>query len=150
MYELWLAIHILCAVIWVGGGVAVHVLGRMYVRGGDVAAMLDFNRKAVAVGNRLYAPAALVLIVTGALLVEEVGYDYGSLWITLGFLGWIFSFVVGVGFYAREGRKVDAAVADEGASSQTAAAGIKRVLFVNSLEILILLLVVVDMAVKPG
>lgn len=149
MYELWLTIHIVCAVLWVGGGVSIHVLGRMYMRGGDVPAMLDFNRKAVSIGNRLYAPASLLLIVAGVLLVEEVGYDYGSLWITLGFVGWAFSFAVGIGFYAREGKKVDAAVAAEGTSSETAAAGIRRVLLVNSVEILILLLVVVDMAVKP-
>jgi uncharacterized membrane protein len=149
VYELWLSVHIVCAVLWVGGGVAVHVLGRMYMRGGDVAAMLDFNRKAISLGNRLYAPAALVLIVAGVLLVEEVGYEYGSLWIVLGFLGWILSFVVGIGFYAREGKKIDAAVAAEGASSETAVARIRRVLLVNSVEVLILVLVVVDMAVKP-
>ena len=149
MYELWHAIHIVCAVLWVGGGVSVNVLGRMYMRGGDVATMLDFNRKAISIGNRLYAPASVILIVAGVLLVEEVGYDYGSLWIVLGFLGWIFGFVVGIGFFAREGRKIDAAVAGEGASSETAAAGIRRLLLVNSVEVLILLLVVVDMAVKP-
>jgi uncharacterized membrane protein len=149
MYELWLAIHLLCAVIWVGGGVAIHVLGRMYAASDDVAAMLEFNRRAVRIGNRLYAPAALVLIVAGVLLVEEVGYDYGSLWIVLGLFGWIFSFVVGVGFYAREGRRIEATVAAEGPSSATAAAGVRRVLMVTSLEILVLLLVVVDMAVKP-
>ena len=149
MYELWLAIHIVCAVLWVGGGVSVHVLGRMYTSEGDPAAMLDFNRKAISIGNRLYAPVSVVLIVAGVLLVEEVGYDYGSLWIVLGFLGWILGFVVGIGFYTLQGKRIDAAVAAEGASSETVAAGIRRVLLVNSVEVLILLLVVVDMAVKP-
>ena len=44
-----------------------------------------------------------MLIVAGVLLVEEVGYAYGDLWITLGFVGWLFSLAVGIGFYPRQG-----------------------------------------------
>ena len=55
MYELWLAVHLVCAVVWAGGAVAIHVLGRTYAASGDVAAMLDFNRRAVRVGSRLFA-----------------------------------------------------------------------------------------------
>ncbi|HLM08670.1 MAG TPA: DUF2269 family protein [Thermoleophilaceae bacterium] len=149
MYELWLAIHIVCAVIWVGGGVSVHVLARMYAKSGDPVAQMDFNRRAVAIGNRLYAPLAIVLIVAGVLLVEEVGYDYGSLWIALGFLGWIVSVAVGIGFYPRERKRINAAAGTGDAEAAGALAGMRRVLFVHSIEILILLLVVVDMAVKP-
>ena len=51
MYELWLAVHIVCAVVWAGGAVAIQILGRMYAASGDVAAMLDFNRRAVRVAT---------------------------------------------------------------------------------------------------
>ena len=88
MYELYLAVHILCAVLWVGGGVSVHILGRWVQKSGDPERIVAFNRDAVKLGNVFYAPLALVLIVAGVLLVEEVGYSYGDLWITLDFLGW--------------------------------------------------------------
>jgi uncharacterized membrane protein len=138
MYELWLAVHLVCAVVWAGGAVAIHVLGRTYAASGDVAAMLDFNRRAVRVASRLFAPLAVVLIVAGVLLVEEVGYEYTASWIVLGFLGWAFSLAVGVGYSSWEARRIDAE------------AGIRRVLAVNALQVLVLVLVVVDMAVKPG
>jgi uncharacterized membrane protein len=150
MYELWLAIHILCAVIWVGGGVSVHVLGRWTIRRGDPEQIVAFNRDAVKLGNVFYAPLALVLIVAGVLLVEEVGYSYGDLWITLGFLGWLFSLAVGIAFYPQQARKVAATVTAGGPAAPEAQAKIRRILLVNSIEITILLLVVVDMAVKPG
>jgi uncharacterized membrane protein len=150
MYELWLAIHILCAVIWVGGGVSVHVLGRWTIKRGNPERIVAFNRDAVKLGNVFYAPLALVLIVAGVLLVEEVGYSYGDLWITLGFLGWLFSLVVGVGYYPRQARKINAAVAEQGPAAAEAQAGIRSILLVNSIEITLLLLVVIDMAVKPG
>jgi len=138
MYELWLAVHIVCAVVWAGGAVAIQILGRMYAASGDVAAMLDFNRRAVRLATWLFAPLAVVLIVAGVLLVEEVGYEYTAPWIVLGFLGLVFSLAVGVGYSSWEARRIDAA------------AGVRRVLAVNALQVLVLLLVVVDMAVKPG
>jgi len=138
MYELWLAVHIVCAVVWAGGAVAIQILGRMYAASGDVAAMLDFNRRAVRLATWLFAPLAVVLIVAGVLLVEEVGYEYMAPWIVLGFLGLVFSLAVGVGYSSWEARRIDGA------------AGIRRVLAVNALQVLVLLLVVVDMAVKPG
>ena len=150
MYELYLAAHILCAVLWVGGGVSVHILGRWVSREGDPERMVAFNRDAVKLGNVFYAPLALILIVAGVLLVEEVGYSYGDLWITLGFVGWLVSLVLGLGFYPQQSRKIEAAIASGGATSDVAQAGISRVLMVNSIEMLVLVLVVIDMAVKPG
>jgi uncharacterized membrane protein len=150
VYELYLAVHILCAVLWVGGGVSVHILGRWIAREGDPERMVAFNRDAVKLGNVFYAPLALILIVAGVLLVEEVGYGYGDLWITLGFLGWLFSLALGLGFYPQQSRKIDAAVAAGGPTSADAQAGIRRVLLFNSIEITVLVLVVIDMAIKPG
>jgi uncharacterized membrane protein len=150
VYELYLAVHILCAVLWVGGGVSVHILGRWVEKSGDPERIVAFNRDAVKLGNVFYAPLALVLIVVGVLLIEEVGYSYGDLWITLGFLGWLFSLAVGIGFYPQQGRRIEVAVGAEGVASETAQAGIRRILLVNSIEITVLVLVVIDMAIKPG
>jgi hypothetical protein len=57
---------------------------------------------------------------------------------------------VGLGFYPQQARKIEAAIAADGATSEVAQAGISRILMVNSIEILVLVLVVIDMAVKPG
>jgi uncharacterized membrane protein len=150
VYDLYLAVHILCAVLWVGGGVSVHVLGRWVAKEGDPERMVAFNRDAVKLGTVFYAPLALVLIVVGVLLVEEVGYEYSELWIALGFLGWLFSLAVGLGFNAQQSRKVEAAVLADGPASESAQAGIRRILLVNAIEITVLVLVVIDMAVKPA
>jgi uncharacterized membrane protein len=128
----------------------VHILGRWVSREGDPERMVAFNRDAVKLGRVFYAPLAIVLIVAGVLLVEEVGYEYTDLWISLGFLGWLFSLVVGLGFYPQQSRKIEAAIAAQGATSEVAQAGISRILMVNSVEVLVLVLVVIDMAVKPG
>ena len=60
------------------------------------------------------------------------------------------SLLLGVAFYPREARRIEAAVTDGGPTAPAVRQGINRVLTVNAVEVTILLLVVVDMAVKPG
>ena len=150
MYELYLSLHLVCAVLWVGGGVSLHVLGRWVAKTGDDEALLAFERNALKLSSRFYAPLAIVLLVAGVLLVNEVGYEYSDLWISLAMLAWVLSLVLGVAFYPREGRRIEAAASEGGAAAPAVRQGINRVLTVNAIEVTILLLVVVDMAVKPG
>ncbi len=150
MYEFYLALHLVCAVLWVGGGVSVHVLGRWVAKTGDDERLLEFIRDALKISVRFYAPLAIVLLVAGILLVDEVGYEYSDLWISLAMLAWVFSLVLGVAFYPREGRRIEAAAAEGGPGAPAARQSINRLLMVNAIEVTILLAVVVDMAVKPG
>ena len=150
LYEFLLFVHVLAVVLWVGGGTTLHVLGRRVKRAGDPERRLAFARDATWVGNRLYAPLAVVLVIGGVLLVVEGGYEFSELWITLGFTGWTISLVLGIGFYARQERKLDELAAREGAAAPATERAIDRVQTVNALEVLMLVLVIADMVVKPG
>ncbi len=150
MYDFLLAVHVLAAVLWVGGGVSIHVLVRRAQKSQDARYALTLSREASAIGNRLYAPLSLILVIAGSFLVNEAGYGFSQLWITLGYAAWLVSFVLGIGFYSRQQKRIDEAAEREGADGPGVSAGIRRVLAVNSFEILILVLAVVDMAIKPG
>ena len=150
MYEFLLTIHVLAAVIWVGGGVAMHILGRRVLKRGDSKEIYEFSNEINTVALRLYAPTSLILLVAGILLVNEAGYEFSQLWITLAFLGWAFSFIVGVGYYGPQDKKLQALVAADGPTATGVAANVRQALFVNQIELLILLLVVIDMTTKPG
>lgn len=149
MYDFLLAVHVLCAVIWVGGGVTMHIFGRLATKEGPEREFV-FTEQSIRVGNMVYAPLAVILVVAGVLLVEEVGYSYGDFWITVGFLGFITSFLVGIFYYPRAGKQYAELAGDEGAGSPAAAAIYRRTATVNMFELTVLLLVVIDMAVKPG
>jgi uncharacterized membrane protein len=150
VYEFLLTIHILAAVIWVGGGIAMHILGRRVLKRNDPQEIYKFSAEVNLIGMRLYAPMSLILLVAGILLVNEAGYEFSQLWITLAFIGWGFSFLVGVGYYGPQDKKLQALVAADGPTAPGVIANVRQALMVNSIEILILLLVVVDMTVKPG
>lgn len=150
MYEFLLTIHILAAVIWVGGGIAMHILGRRVLKRNDPQEIYKFSAEVNIIGMRLYAPMSLILLVAGILLVNEAGYEFSQLWITLAFIGWGFSFLVGVGYYGPQDKKLQALVVADGPTAPGVVANVRQALMVNSIEILILVLVVVDMTVKPG
>ncbi len=103
MYEFLLAVHVLAAVIWVGGAVTLHIFGRFATKEGPER-QLAFTGESIRIGNMVYAPLAVVLLIAGILLVDEVGYSYGDPWITIGFLGFLVSFVLG-GRLLRAGRQ---------------------------------------------
>ncbi len=152
MYEFLLTIHVLAAVIWVGGGIAMHILGRRVLKRNDPQEIYKFSEEVNLIGLRLYAPVSLVLLVAGILLVNQVesGAEFSQLWITLGFLGWIISFLVGIGYYGPQDKKLQALVAAEGPTAPGVVANVRQALLVNSIEILILVLVIIDMTTKPG
>jgi len=150
MYEFLLTIHVLAAVIWVGGGTAMHILGRRVLKRGDGKEIYEFSKEINTVSLRLYAPMSLILLVAGILLVDEAGYEFSQTWITLGFVGWAISFFVGILYYGPQDKKLQALVAAEGPTADGVVANVRQALMVNQVELLILFLVIVDMTTKPG
>jgi len=149
-YTVLLALHILFAVLWVGGAGTLHAIGRLAAASGDRQRMLQFSKDAEFLGPRFYAPLSLGLLVAGILLVNEVGYDQSELWIMLAYTAWLISFAIGIGYYPRVGRKRDTILATDGLESDAFLANYKQVATVSLVELTILLLVVIDMAIKPG
>jgi uncharacterized membrane protein len=123
-------VHVLSAVIWVGGGVMMHIFGRLATKEGPER-HLAFTQRSIRLGNMVFAPLSVVLLIAGVLLVEEVGYSYGDLWVTIGFLGFLTSFVLGVGYYPRAGRRYAEVAAGEGPGSPPAEAIYSRTATVN-------------------
>jgi len=149
-YKLLLAVHILAAVLWVGGGATLHVMGRIAQKSGDRERMNQFSIDAAYIGPRLYAPLSIILLLVGFPLVNKAGYDMSDAFIGIAFAGWIASFLIGILYYSRADKKRAAIVASEGVESDAFLASYQQVAMVNSIELLILVLVVLDMAIKPG
>lgn len=149
-YTVLLTLHVVCAVLWIGGGATLHVIGRRVLASGDRKRMQDYSRDADFIGPRFYAPLSLVLLVAGMLLVDKVGGDFSDTWISLGLAGWIVSFVIGILYYPRAARRREAIVDSDGLDSDVYLAQFRQVSSVNLIELTILLLVIADMTLKPG
>ena len=141
-----LTAHVVAAVVWVGGSVLALTLG-YYLRGRDIETRVEYTRWTEWLGPRLFAPMSVIVIIAGPLLADRL-YDFDQTWLTLGFIGWGLSFLIGVAFYPREGAKREKLIEQDGMANEQVARSINRVLTVATVDTLIVLLVVIARVTK--
>ncbi len=148
-YELLLFGHLLFVVAWVGTDIALQVLSLRILSAGperSAAFLSDIEW----LGTRLLTPAALLVVVFGFGLISELEYSVGDTWIWLALAAYVASFIVGAGFLGPESGRIGNLVAERGADDPEVQARIRRILLVSRIELVILILVILDMVVKPG
>lgn len=148
-YEFLLFAHLLFVVTWVGTDICLQVLAFRAMAAGPQRTVV-FSSDVEWLGKRLLVPSSLLVVVFGVLLVNEVGYDFSDTWITLAFIAFAASFIAGAGFLGPESGRISKLAAERGAEDADVQARIRRVLFVSRIELVILVLVILDMVVKPG
>jgi len=148
-YQWYLAVHILAAVIWVGGAFTIQLLA---IRASRPSATLQIGSLASEiewVGTRVFIPSSLILVAMGFLLIHQGDWDY-KFFIVFALIVWIASFLVGAGFLGPQSRKLGEEVERHGPDSAQVRARLQRVFLVSRVELVFLILVVLDMALKPG
>lgn len=150
MYELLLTIHVIAAIVWVGGGTAMHILGRRVLKRRNGEEIYNFSTEVNTVAPRLFIPMSLLLLISGIGLVEEGGFQFSQLWIILGLSGYAISFIVGIAYYGPQDKRLQQLVAEKGPLDPGVAGNVRAALMVNQVELLILFLVAIDMTTKPG
>ena len=149
VYEWLLALHILMAVIWVGGGFAGQILvSRM--RTSDPATMVKTALQLEWVGMHVFLPASLVLLLAGIGMVLEGQWGFTTPWVLIGLIGFGATVVTGAGFLGPQTKKVHAAIEAKGIDDPEVQSLMSRLFVISRIDLVVLLLVVVDMAVKPG
>jgi uncharacterized membrane protein len=147
-YQWYLLVHVLMAVVWVGGAHMIQLFASRIVKGGDPVRLAGLAKDAAWVGSHIFAPSSLLIVIFGFLLVEEadIGYPF---WIIFGLAVFAFSFLSGALFLGPESRRIGKLVDERGADDPEVNRRIKRVLAYARFELLLLVLVVVDMVIKP-
>jgi uncharacterized membrane protein len=148
-YLTFKAVHVTFVVIWVGGGVLLTILGVLAERRNDPVELATIARQAALVGERLFSPAAVVVLAMGIAMMTQIDWGWGQFWIIFGLIGFASTFVLGIGVLAPLSKKAAKAIDTRGAESPEAQALIARILLVARVDIAVLLLVVVDMVTKP-
>ena len=148
-YLVLVFLHIFAAIVWLGGGAYFHYKFTMLRRANDVASMVAVGREVEAVGNRVFAPAAGVVLLMGALMVGLGPYGF-DLWIALALIGYAVTFSTGMFFIGPTSAKVAAAVEAHGMDSPDVAAQMDRLLTIARIDYVVLLLILADMVFKPG
>jgi uncharacterized membrane protein len=148
-YLLFKALHVLSAVAWVGGGLTLSLLVIRLERLNDTNRLLDLGDNADWVGTRLYAPASLLVVITGIAMTINGDLDWGEFWIVFGLIAWAVSTALGVGYLTPRVKRLVPILAERGPSDPEAAALLRNITLAGRIDVAFLLLIVVDMTVKP-
>jgi uncharacterized membrane protein len=147
-YELYLTVHVVAAIVWLGSAFCVQLLAFRATRTGDPERQRRVAADSEWLATRVFIPSSLLVLVFGVLLVIEGPWDFGTTWVTLGLIGYAFSFLVGIVYLSPESGRIDKALA--AGAMEEAQGRIARITLVSRIELVILFLVVVVMTTKPS
>jgi uncharacterized membrane protein len=148
-YTVLKTIHVLATVIWVGGGVILVALIARARRASDTGTVVTLIKQVEFVGPRIFAASGGILVITGIWMVQNAGLPW-DLWVILGLVGWGATFVTGNFFLGPTSKKLDEALEQKGQDDPGAHALMDRLLAVARVDQVVLVLVIVDMVIKPG
>lgn len=148
MYEAIQTVHVLAAIIWLGGGIAVHLIFMFTPapnRGLITPAIERF-------ANTFLSGASGVALLAGIGMVADADHiGFTDTWILIGFAGFLISSILGGAMIGPAAKKLAAATSGEGPPDMAVVEPLsKRIMLLSRIDILVLVLVVVDMVTKPG
>jgi uncharacterized membrane protein len=147
-YALAKLLHIVAASFWIGGGVAMILLGLAASRARDDQRLVQVVLQVVWLSERFFIPSSILTVIFGAAMVW-LAHSFADLWIQLGLAGFALTFVTGVSIIRPMAVKVAATFAAEGASPGAAALS-RRILRTAVFDYTTILLVVAVMVLKPA
>jgi uncharacterized membrane protein len=149
-YQIYLALHIVAIMVWVGGDVTLTTLGIVFERKGDGEALAQLGKMGAWIGTRVYTPTLFAVFALGVVLIEKGNWGWSTFWIDFAIAGWAVATVVGVGFVGPELGRIDKAAAAHGPDSPEVARRVKRLFTVFRFDTALLILIAIDMTAKPS
>jgi uncharacterized membrane protein len=148
-YGVFKAIHVLAAIIWLGGGAAITVLAWQAQRTKDNAQLLQIGKQAEWLSMRVFVPSALVVVAMGVVLMHKGDWGYGHFWTLFGLIAWGVSFVVGAAFLGPESGRLAKLIETKGPEDPEVLARLNRIISVARADVVLIMLIAIDMIAKP-
>jgi uncharacterized membrane protein len=149
VYELLLYVHIICAVIWVGGAFFSQLLALRVQRSTDPEDLPKFGRNVEFLGLRVFLPASILLFIAGAAMVAQQ-WSFGQTWVAVSMGLWLVSILAGALYIGPRTKKIAELFETEGPTSVGARALLDRVFLVSRLELVSFAIIIALMVFKPG
>lgn len=150
MYNLFLFLHIVGVIVWIGGAVALTVLNLRLAREPSAGVREAIAGTGEFFGRAVFGPAVMLTLIAGVVMIGMLDWAMPA-WAIWGVCGLVVSAVVGAAFIGRASRELTQLMAADGPDAGTAriAALRQRVTLSSALNLLILLSVVWVMIFKP-
>jgi uncharacterized membrane protein len=149
-YTIFKFLHVLLAVVWVGGAVLLQVLAQLALRSTLPGRAAEFARETEWVGKRIFTPASILVLILGIWLVHDGHWGFRHFWILAGFVSFVLSFAIGAGFLGPESGRLAKEIEAQGADSAAVKARIGRILNVARIDLAVLVFIIFLMVTKLG
>ena len=148
MYEFLLFVHVLGAIIWVGGGAALNIAGTRLVRASEPHALAGFANQVSFLGSRVFAPVSGLMFLAGVAMTVDL-WSFRDLWIAIGVAGFLYSFVTGAAIIGPLAGKTGRLIEERGGGDPQVISNIKKLFLFGRIELLVMIVVVAAMTMKP-
>jgi len=143
--------HILGAMIWIGGGVMLSLIGVRARQSEDPHFIGEFSRTLSYVGLRVLMPAVITVLVFGVWMVLAFSvWQITQLWILLALGAFVLAFAIGAVYLSRIALALDKLTAGMDFDLKAARTLLSRWIVGYQIVLLILLFAIWDMVFKPG
>jgi uncharacterized membrane protein len=149
LYDWLMFLHLLGAMLWVGGVVTVSLLAGQVLRSGEPATIARFIGAVRWIGPLVFVPAILVVLGFGIwMVIDSDEVRFSQTWIWLALVLSAVALLIGGLFQSRADVRARRA-ADDGNAGE-AARQLRRWVWATRLIFLVLVVATWDMAIKPG
>ncbi len=104
-YGLIKYVHVICAIIWVGGAFYVQLLAIRAQRSSDPTDLPKLGQTAGELGMKVFLPASILLFIAGLILVIQ-RWQFSMIWVSVSMVLWLGSVLVGALYLGPTGAKV--------------------------------------------
>jgi len=144
-YEFLLFVHLAGAIVWLGGAFLFQVYGMIELRTGDTAAIARFAGNAGKIGERLFTPTSLVVVLAGVGLMMNGDWPWGRLWVIFALVAFTGSFLLGVTTLAPTAKRIPVV----GPETPEGQALIRKIFGLLRIDLMFMFAIVFAMVVKP-
>ena len=148
-YSLFKAVHVLGAVIWVGGGVSIMIHAIRGQRAYNPEDIVTVAKQAAFMGEKVFAPVGLVTFLMGIAMMINTSWGWGHFWIVAGLIGYAATFIVGIAILSPMAKKIDESAEKNGPTHPETIALIEKIMLIARFDVAVLMLVILDMVTKP-
>lgn len=147
--EIFLAVHIVGAITWVGGGTMSALIHGHVLKSGDETAVRGFTQQLSRLSFRYFMPASFATLISGVLAVASGGAEFDEPFVIGGFVLFGISTLIGMLILGPQSGKLVEAYEKGGFGGEEATARERLMSRANRADLLVLWAAVLVMVFRP-